>query len=128
LLSNYVQEWFGSWYLVNREAALVAVNVTVEGKVDLVPLPQVFQIGAAIGLSEGAPNLLVVRRGGVPHHTVHEENQPRLLAPVGAGKAVLQKLVLLRADGPVNLRVSNTELKRPPICRVPRDHVGHLLH
>ena len=89
-------------YLVNGEAALIAVNVTIVSNINLVLLPQIFQIGAAIRLSESAPNLLVVSRRGVPHNSVHEENQPRLLAPVGGGKAVLQECMLLRAFGPVN--------------------------
>jgi hypothetical protein len=74
--------------LVHGAGALVVVDVAEEGDVDAVPLPQLLQALAALGLLVRALHR-VPRVGGVAQHAVRREDEPRLVLPVHCRQAVL---------------------------------------
>jgi hypothetical protein len=110
-------------HLVDWARPLVAVDVSIEGEVDLVLLPELLQRFPPHGLLERALRL-VVGAGRVPKDAVREEDEPRLLLPVDGRQAPLDEPVLLGPGPPVLLRVSDAEPEHAVVRCVPEEEEG----
>ena len=107
-------------HLIDWACPLIAVDVAIEGKIDLVLLPEFLQSFPPHRFLERALGFIVCARG-VPENTVCKEDKPWLLLPVDRRQALLDELVLLGPRPPVLFRVSNAEPEHAVVCGVPEE-------
>jgi len=112
-------------HLVDGACPFIAVDVAIEGEVDLVLLPELLQRFPPHGLLERALRF-VVGAGRVAENTVREEDEPSLLLPVHRRQALLDEPVLLGPRPPVLFGVCDAEPEHAVVCRVPGERLRNV--
>ena len=87
-------------YLIDRAGPFIVVDMTKEGNVNLVLLPELLKVISSHGLSK-RPFIRVRFIRGITEYTMSQEDQPGLFLSINCRQAVFNELILLRAFSPV---------------------------